>query len=474
MPSLLHHRDHRGRGACRSWGLALLLFAGCSAASLAAETPAPRRPDLAILLTDQQSGDALGIAGTPGIRTPAMDALAREGVRFTRAFCATPQCSPSRAALVTGRYPHRAGVVGNVEDGPGAMPAGMSGPLDRSLPNLGSHFRGAGYQTAYFGKWHLGGQPKDYGFEVSVTLPGDNRVTEGVLDFLRSRRDTRPLLLVVSWLNPHEIYGANRAAGAPRTEVLPPVSRVEDLRSKPFPQRHYLEEDQGKPYRGYTPEQWRRYRSYYYDLIEKVDAQVGSVVSALRAARPSSLVLFSSDHGDLQGAHGLPYKGPALYEELVRVPLLLSWPGHLKPGTRDDLVSNLDVFPTLCSAAGIPPPAALDGRSLLKPGAPREFVIGEYYGKQAWRVPSRMVRTADWKYVRTLQYGEELYDLRADPAESRNLASDPAQAERLRELSGRLDRWMQETADPFPTWTVTDRKGRILSGEETRAQQAGP
>lgn len=459
----------------RMRGLLWVLSGLLTGVAFAADRPVPKRPDLALLLTDQQSGDALGIAGAPGLRTPAMDALAREGVRFTQAFCATPQCSPSRAALVTGRYPHRTGVVGNVQDGLGQPPAGMSGPLDRKLPNLGSHFRSAGYQTAYFGKWHLGGQPSDYGFEISVSPAGDEQVTGRVLEFLKSRKDPRPLLLIVSWLNPHEIYGANRAAPAsPRAEVRAPASARDDLQLKPLPQRQFLNEDQGKPYRAYTPEAWRRYRSYYYRLIEDVDAQMGSVVKSLRAGSPEALVLFSSDHGDLQGAHGLPYKGPAMYEELVRVPFLLSWPGHVQPAVRDDLISNLDVLPTFCAAAGIKLPDGIHGRSLLSRGAPRDAVIGEYYGKQDWRVPSRMVRTRDWKYVRTLQYGEELYDLRSDPSETKNLAGEPQSAGHLKELSTRLDRWMQETGDPFPTWNVTDRKGKVLSPAETRAQQSTP
>jgi arylsulfatase A-like enzyme len=461
------------------YGLALVLAGLLSGVALAAAEPEPRRPDIAILLTDQQSGDALGCAGTPGLRTPAIDALAKEGVRFTHAFCATPQCSPSRAALVTGRYPHRAGVIGNVQDRAGVPPAGMSGPLDPKLPNLGSLFRTAGYQTAYFGKWHLGGEPSDYGFEVSATPPGDEVVTERVLEFLKARTDRRPLFLIVSWLNPHEIYQARQAATeGKRAGVRLPASLNDDLSTKPFPQRQYLREDQGKAYVGYTAEQWRRYREFYYELIEHVDAQIGSVVKSLRAGSPQSLVLFSSDHGDLQGAHGLPYKGPAMYEELVRVPLIISWPGHVKPKTQSALVSNIDVLPTLCSAAGVKTPDGVDGHSLRdllestgSPAPVRDIVIGEYYGKQGWRVPSRMLRTPDWKYVRTLQYGEELYDLRADPAEVNNLVHDPKHAARRRELAERLDHWIKETGDPFPTWTVTDRKGQVLSPEATRAQK---
>src|SRR5687767_12652549 len=150
-----------------------------AATAIAATLPAPFRaqgaavrPDVIILLTDQQRSDAFGAAGAEDVRTPAMERLARDGVMFTRAFVATPQCSPSRAALLTGRYPHRTAVMGNsggegLEGGAAATdrpPAGMSGALDRSLSTLGSVFGAAGYETAYFGKWHLGRTPADYGF----------------------------------------------------------------------------------------------------------------------------------------------------------------------------------------------------------------------------------------------------------------------------------------------------------------------
>lgn len=131
------------------------------------------RPDVTIVLTDQQRADAFGAAGAADLHTPAMDRLARQGVVFTRAFAATPQCSPSRAALLTGRYPHRTGVVGNTGAGGSA---GMSVALDRSLPTLGRVFAAAGYETAYFGKWHLGGTPGEYGFEVHNSSSSDPTV----------------------------------------------------------------------------------------------------------------------------------------------------------------------------------------------------------------------------------------------------------------------------------------------------------
>jgi arylsulfatase A-like enzyme len=440
------------------------------------------RPDVIIVLTDQQRADAFGAAGATDLRTPVMDRLARQGVLFTHAFAATPQCSPSRAALLTGRYPHRTGVMGNTGSGAN-QPAGMSVALDRSLPTLGRVFGDAGYETAYFGKWHLGGTPGGYGFESHDSTIGDAALARHVVAFVRKRAESgprRPLFLIVSWLNPHDIYGVLTAAPPGATALanvrLPP-NLVDDLRNKPFPQRHYLEEDQGKPFIGADRELWRRYRTFYNGLIETVDREIGVVLDAVSRSDVPPITVFSTDHGDHGGAHGLPYKGPAMYEEVIRVPLVIAWPGRIRPARSDALVSLIDLLPTLCDLTGVPVPNGVDGLSLrpvLEPGAAdpatgvRDTVFAEYYGKQSWRVPIRMVRTARWKYVRYLGYGEELYDLATDPGELRNLAREPSAASDRARLARELDDWIHRTADPFPGLTTTDRSGRVQMADPSR------
>ncbi len=434
------------------------------------------RPDVVLLLTDQQRFDAMGLAGSPGFETPAIDALAREGVWFSHAFVATPQCSPTRASLLTGRYPHRTGVMGNVAEGQ-LVPKGMSAPLEASIPSLGTIFRSAGYQTAYFGKWHLGGDPNRHGFEVRETRPQHEDLTQRVLEFLTQRKDQRerrPLLLVVSWINPHEIYGIeDRHDFGDLTRVVLPESRADDLTGKPRPQRVYRDEDQGRPFRRANDETWRQYARLYQRLTRQVDAEIGNVIARLRSENPATLIIFSSDHGDLGGAHGLPFKGPAMYEELVRVPLIVSWPPRIKPNVVDALVSSIDVLPTLCDLSGIAIPNGMDGcslRPLLEATDPakvawRDAIFVEYFGKQAWRVPIRMIRTRTWKYVRYLHDGEELYDLERDPHEVVNLADSAEHMDIRRALSECLDRWMKQTDDPFPRLGVTDRQGRSLEND---------
>jgi choline-sulfatase len=354
-------------------------------------------------------------------------------------------------------------------------PAGMSGALDRSLPTLGRIFTAVGYETAYFGKWHLGGTPGGYGFDSYVTGMDDGALTRHVAGFLQKRATAgarRPLLLIVSWLNPHDIYGVLKSEPPGERELAAtrlPANLADDLTRKPFPQRHYLEDDQGKPFAGAGREQWRRYRAHYNRLVEMVDREIGTVLDAFASSARPPITVFSSDHGDLGGAHGLPYKGPAMYDELVRVPLVISWPGRIRSARSDALVSLIDVLPTLCDLAGVPPPQGMDGLSLRpvleqRAAGVRDVVFGEYYGKQAWRVPIRMARTARWKYVRYVSYGEELYDLAADPGELRNLAAEPHAAAERRRLARELDRWMKRTGDPFVGLTSTDRAGRIVEG----------
>ena len=436
-------------------------------------------PDVVILLTDQQRADAFAAAGAPDLATPAMDGLARAGAMFTHAFVATPQCSPSRAALLTGRYPHRTGVMGNTTDGAAGRTkpasAGMSRPLDGGIPTMARVFASAGYETAYFGKWHLGGTPGEYGFDVHDARVDDRTLARRAVDFLAQRSvggERRPLLLVVSWLDPHDIYGvlANPPPDRAALErVRMPANLIDPLDNKPAPQRQYLREDQGRPFVGADAAVWRRYRAFYNRLVEGVDREIGTLLRALDARPSSRITVFSSDHGDLGGAHGLPYKGPAMYDELVRVPLVISWPGRIGAARSDALVSLVDLLPTLCDLAELTPPEGMDGVSLRpvlegKAPAVRDLLFAEYFGKQAWRVPIRMVRTTRWKYVRYAGHGEELYDLAGDPGELRNLARDPSAASERSRLEHALSEWMRTTGDPFPQLAPTDRAGNVLTG----------
>ncbi len=424
------------------------------------------RPNVLFILTDQQRFPYMGAYGKVSVRTPAMDSIAATGALFTHSFCSTPQCSASRSSIMTGLYPHSTRVMGNIG-------AAGGNPLSSEIPALGSIFRKAKYRTAYFGKWHLGGDPRDHGYEFWDRCGrgvGED-VAEKSVQFLEAAAE--PFLLFNSFVNPHDIYGFRRIKNEisrSKADIKLPKNLRDDLSKKPHPQLQYLQEDQGKAAVGLDEEGWADYLNVYEYLVEKVDGNIGKILTALRkrGLDKRTIIVFTSDHGDHTGGHGLPFKGPAMYEELVRIPLAISFPGRIPSGKRvDDLVVNVDLLPTICGLADLPAPVDIHGRSLLplldgKKVTWRDHVIGEYYSKQRWVNPIRMVRTKRWKYTRYRKWGEELYDLQADPGELNNLAKEDAHAATERRLSHILDDWKEKTADPFNTLSPTDRSGRQL------------
>ncbi|MCB9384060.1 MAG: sulfatase-like hydrolase/transferase [Bryobacterales bacterium] len=420
-----------------------------AAGALGAQTPA--RPNVLVFLSDQESERV----PRELLRLPNRERLERRGVRFTRAWCATPQCSPGRGALWTGRWPHRTGVVANI----GAEGAS---PLDPRIPSLGRAFHDAGYETGYFGKWHLSEgrvDAKAFGYDAfreRGDSPGDAGVTAAAAQWIGARE--RPWLAVVSLIQPHDVYDfpRARAEAEARDEQMPirpgtpaPPSGAEDLAERPEPQRAYREQDQGQPVIGYDAKDWQRYRSFYYDLIEDADRNLGVLLDALGDGFSDTVIAYTSDHGDGLGAHGLPFKGPFFYEEVLNIPLVLAWPGRYgQARVSDELVSQVDLTPTLCDLAGVKLEGA-DGASLRPAleGKPleREEMFAEYHSKQRWANPARIVRTKRWKLAEYLRGGRELYDLEKDPDERENLAGKGLAAEK--DLLGRLDAQARRTTD---------------------------
>lgn len=356
---------------------------------------------------------------------PNRERLEKRGVSFPNAWCATPQCSPARGTLWTGLAPHRSGVRTNIG-------ATGSKPLDPSTPNLGSLFRAAGYRTGYFGKWHLTpGREIDgeaFGFDAAVAYGrgGDAEVVRRAAEWIQAQDE--PWLAVVSILQPHDVYDyprlrATGKATEIREGIEPPNSGLEDLSTRPVAQRAYVEQDQGQAAANYGPEDWRGYRSLYYDLIEDADRNFGV---CLEAAGEEAIVAYTSDHGDGLGEHGLAFKGPFLYEELMNVPFVVAAPGMAGGKQSEELACHADLVPTLCDLAGVDAPPDLDGASLRPALEGRETgrtaIFAEYHSKQRWANPTRAVRTRRWKLNVYLQGGRELYDLRDDPHERVNLA----------------------------------------------------
>lgn len=423
------------------------------------------RPNILFLCTDEQHSFTLNRNADNDFVTPALDKLAAGGVNFTNAFCTTPQCSASRAAILTGQYPHRTGVITNL-----TCAAGRGIPLNPALPTIGRIFQQHGYTTAYYGKWHLGGDPENHGWQVYERTRG-HETTQSAVSFLQAEHD-QPFFLFCSYFNPHDVYQfrSNPVQSADVSNIQLPRSFADDLSGKPAPQRRYMTEDYGSFMENVDEQMWKSYRRFYREKVEQVDAEIGRVLEALDTSghRENTLIVCTSDHGDMDAAHRMVLKGPFMYEEVIRVPLVFSYPGNIPAGVkRSQLVQNFDIFPTLAGYAGIALPHRTDGQSLLSViqdagAATREEVYCEFYAKQEWITPIRTIRTQNWKYSRYIKWGEELYNLEKDPLEMDNLAAQAQYQSKKEELHNRLKEWMNESDDYFTKLKPTDRRGMIL------------
>ena len=466
-----------GRFAALAAAAALVLPAAGWAAE--ARSPSPR-PNLLYIMTDQQHAGMMSCAGNKHLKTPAMDSLAAAGTRFERAYATNPVCIPSRVSMFTGQMPSRFGVRSNAE-GRNQIPEAARKQA------MGWIFRNAGYETAFGGKthWIRGMNPESLGFD-HLTPDERDELADQCVRFLQAKRP-RPFLLVASFINPHDIcYMAiddfTRAAGKPvmypqsrrEREALAAalrlpenVSREEFFRSlcPPLPDNFEIPAlepecvatDYVKGFRQYartewSAERWRLHRWAYCRLTESVDAQIGRVLDALRRAglEERTVVVFSSDHGDLDAAHRLEHKS-VLYEEAARVPFIVSFKGVTQAGRVDNvhLVSaGLDLIPTLCDYAGIEAPEGLPGRSVRAlaegrtPASWRDDLVVESH-------EARMIRAGRFKYnlYPTGQRREQLIDLETDPGEMRNLAADPKYRDVLLDMRRRLRRWVESTGD---------------------------
>jgi choline-sulfatase len=405
-----------------------------------------------------------------------MDSIAANGTLFSRAYCANPLCVPSRTSMFTGRYPVETGVENNLQ---------VKDYLDtRRFPTMGSIFKSGGYATGYFGKWHIPykqSENRAHGFDTvrpNIKPGADAGTAAAASEFIRSKRDT-PFLAVASFINPHNICewprGEAFSEGDPGTP--PPASQCPPRRADwQTPEnetdimrlmRRSYQATPTFPVGDYGEAKWRAYIWAYYRMIEKVDALIGRVLETVRQAglEERTVVVFSADHGDCQGAHGWNQK-TAFYDEAARVPFIVSCKGTTKPGVSSRLVhTGVDLIPTLCAYAGLSVPKELPGTSLKGTANgkddkdPREYVVvsnqmvqgGEIDG----RIPKpdgRMVRSQGYKYC-VYNEGdrrESLVDMRHDSGEMKNLAGDAGYRRVLDEHRAMLAAWARQTGDRFP------------------------
>jgi len=426
------------------------------------------RANIIFILTDDQRFDAMGCAGNGRIRTPNMDALAGRGTRFDRAFVTLSICSPSRAACLTGRYGSATGVTA------------LGRPLRRGERTFAHLLKRAGYQTGFAGKWHLGTTPAACGFDVvssfggngryygrSVTQNGTRRTIPGFIDdfvaeesirFIRSAaKADAPFVLWMCTQVPHMNHkfdwNARQQTLALYDPARMPVPETwqDDLAGKPPYLKTARSRTRARQYGYGRKEAIRRHTQRYYAAVTEVDASIGTVLAAVRSLGLDDTTWFilMGDNGWFMGEHGFTSKVLA-YEESIRVPMIVAGPG-LKARTDKHLVLNVDLAATVLDIAGVAAPRTMHGRSLLplvrgRETAWRDDVVYEAPTPALGSWPLLAVRTERWKYIRTYAKAdrsrvafEELYDLRADPHEMRNLAADERCAGALRKLSARLD-----------------------------------
>ena len=505
-------------------GLRLACALSCLYGVARAQSGAPAQQPLNVLfiMSDQHNARALGCYGngyggaSPSM-TPNLDQLAAEGVRFTNAFCTSPQCSPSRYSILTGRWPHNHGLRWN----------GIWEPRDQTtFPSL---FRAAGYETATIGKHHM--MWLDYMPRPFVEDLGFDRVAD-FDDYLRHCGSHQqlvysfvgnywtmpglPYLLqatgytfntnefhmpgywadeVIRFLEKRASLGPSASPFVcfysmylPHTPVLPggPADPQDWAHAYHPPGQLGLPPNQGKvastwalankqsQYSSVTDDEWQETLSYYYGLVLQIDWNIGRVLQRLEelGLAQNTLVVYTSDHGDMASEMSCWEKGSGHYDATTRVPLIVRLPGVLPPQTTSDaLVSTLDLFPTITELAGIPVPdqvrAGLDGRSLvdliLRGESSVDWRTEVFAESGSPELPGikrgRMVRTKTAKYVYHELLGgqEEYYDLAADPFEIDNLINDPNPSIQLAiaDLRSRMAQWWNGESGHAPIYRVT-------------------
>ncbi len=417
---------------------------------------AERRSHVLFVMCDQMQGQRLG-AVDPVAYTPHLDRLTAEGVRFSHCHASNGQCVPSRASIQTGLYPHEAAVM--IIYGFHGHTAHLNG-RERTVGHV---FRDHGYTTAYFGKTHFGTSLANLGYAIGADFPAatpmsgvDRAITDTTLGFLADYDRATPLFLTVSFQEPHphfELVEEFADHYPPDRMALPASYYEDDLRSKPpFQRARVADREHGD---ATTEGALRHELRQYYTMISHMDRCFGAVRAAFEAKGmwDDTVVVFTSDHGDMMGAHRMRLKGTLPYDEIFRVPLIVRVPGETFPRTVvDDLAVNVSLPGTLVEAAGMALPPDFKGGSLL-PAMRRtqppndEAIFFEHYGAYWGLHPFRAIRTRRWKYIK--YYGpdqtDELYDMEADPHELRNRAADPDCAAPRAALERRVDAWWEET-----------------------------
>ncbi len=434
--------------------------------AVATSLQAAKQPNILFIMTDQHHARMLSSAGNPYLKTRALDSMAKSGIRFSNAYVTNPVCVPSRISMATGMMAGRFGVFNN----------GMRATIPKKVSDnsLGKLIKSGGYDTFYGGKVHMAPSlvPIKAGYDEYCKDQRD-KLPGACIEFMTRKRD-KPFFAVASFVNPHDICFAYNArqpnrkgkplvdklyqeAQALPADKLPPLPKNSEIPERePDAIEATMKVTAVTPAKlirkDYNERDWRNYRWIYCRLTERVDAQIGQLLDALKknGLEKNTLVIFTSDHGDMDGSHRLASKN-LFYENSVGVPFIMQYKGVIPTGVVDNksLISNgLDVLPTLCDYAGVSVPNYLLGRSLRplaenqEDNARRPYVVAE-------NNTGRMIRSDHYKYCvyTSGKIRESLVDLRADPGEMKNLAGKAGFEKHLNRHREFLKQWIKESKD---------------------------
>jgi arylsulfatase A-like enzyme len=447
------------------------------------------RPNILLIHADQLRFDCLGVNGHPLVQTPNLDRLAADGANFRHAYTPAPICSPARASLLTGQWSFQHGCVSTPD-------TEIYKPAREDLPVFSSILADAGYTLGWVGKFHreVTGDPISRGFtdyipesaydawrqarghapkvrkngwfgEVDMSIsPEDSRLawgavqTVGLLEDYAGKGD--PFFLRWDPSEPHlpNVVPEPYASQHDPASVEPWVSFPDTLEGKP-----YIQAQQRRTWDidSWTWDDWAPIVARYLGEVSLLDAQVGVILDRLEELHltENTMVIFSTDHGDLCGAHGMIDKHFVMYDDITRVPLIVRFPGRIEGGVScDSFVSHeIDIASTILAAAGLDAPSSFQGRSLIETASgtdpsPRQDIFSAWHGSQLGAFTQRMIRDYDWKYVWNATCEDELYNLAEDPGELNNLAREAPAV--LLNYRKRLIGWMESLGDPaLNLWT---------------------
>jgi len=436
-------------------------------------------PNILYLFTDQQTALAMSCAGNPYVKTPGMDSIAAMGIRFVNCYATQPLCGPNRTCMFTGMLPHQTGATVNLEENQNKV---LNNPM------LGRLVAQAGYRTGYFGKWHIASSHENkqqHGFEdiwcgsEYKIKDFDNQVAEKTIQFI-TKQGQKPFFAVASFINPHNI--CEMARGNKNKEQKFPnydMPRYPEIHEcPPLPDNFRIPENEPEelrklnrdeinervyPVKNWTENDWRQYLWAYYRMVEHVDNSVLKIVNSLRqeGMLEKTVIIFSSDHGEGCGAQQWNQK-QVLYENVLKIPFIVSWKGVTKPGVINSTFVNngLDLLPTICGFAGASYSGKYFGKNLkqviLRNQLPNEndFIVSETVFSNNTLdlgLSGRCLRTRKFKYI-VYNKGvvrEQLFDIETDPVETANLSAKQPYKTILNQHRSMLKKWCLKTNDDF-------------------------